>query len=84
MGQDGGYYIRIRTQKTQTEAVLPISNETVELCGEPCTGKVFKGLLRQHGQLSIEETDCRCRYQEAHHLPLLPPYICHIADSIRN
>ena len=43
---DQGYCIRIRTQKTQTEATLPISNEAYELCGEPSTGIVFKELKR--------------------------------------
>lgn len=43
---DQGYCLRIRTQKTQTEATLPISNEAYELCGEPSTGIVFKGLNR--------------------------------------
>ena len=43
---DQGYCLRIRTQKTQTEATLPISNEAYELCGEPSTGIVFKGLKR--------------------------------------
>lgn len=43
---DRGYCIRIRTVKTQTEATLPISFEAYELCGEPGTGKVFKGLTR--------------------------------------
>ncbi|MCB6579371.1 site-specific integrase, partial [Parabacteroides distasonis] len=38
--------LRIRTQKTQTEATLPISYEAYELCGMPDTGKVFKGLKR--------------------------------------
>ena len=39
-------YIRICTEKTETEATLPISQETLELCGEWDTGKVFKGLTR--------------------------------------
>ena len=43
---DQGYCIRIRTQKTKTEATLPISHEAFELCGEIGTGKVFKGLSR--------------------------------------
>ena len=43
---DQGYCIRIRTQKTQTEAILPISCEAIELCGEHSTGTVFKGLTR--------------------------------------
>ena len=38
--------IRLRTQKTQTEALLPISYEAYALCGEPGTGKVFKELRR--------------------------------------
>jgi site-specific recombinase XerD len=41
-----GLCIRICTQKTQTEAILPISYEALELCGERSTGKVFKGLKR--------------------------------------
>lgn len=43
---DRGYCIRIRTQKTKTEATLPISYEAFELCGEVGTGRVFKGLTR--------------------------------------
>lgn len=43
---DGGYCIRIRTEKNQTEATLPISDETLELCGECGNGKVFKGFKR--------------------------------------
>ena len=46
LAPDHGYCLRIRTQKTQTEATLPISNEAYELCGTPGTGKVFKGLKR--------------------------------------
>lgn len=43
---DRGYCIRIRTEKNQTEATLPISDETLELCGERGNGKVFKGFKR--------------------------------------
>lgn len=46
VGPDNGYYIRICTEKTETEATLPISNETLELCGIPGSGRVFKGLTR--------------------------------------
>lgn len=46
LAPDRGYCIRIRTQKTKTEATLPISYEAYELCGEVGTGKVFKGLTR--------------------------------------
>jgi integrase len=35
---DMGYCHRIRTQKTKTEAMLPISEEALELCGEKSTG----------------------------------------------
>ena len=45
-GPEQGYYIRICTEKTETEATLPISQEALELCGEWGTGKVFKGLTR--------------------------------------
>ena len=43
---DGKYCIRIRTEKNKTEAILPISDETLELCGERSEGKVFKGFKR--------------------------------------
>ena len=46
VGPDNGYYIRICTEKTETEAALPISNEELELCGIPGAGRVFKGLTR--------------------------------------
>lgn len=46
VGPDNGYYIRICTEKTETEATLPISNEALELCGIPGSGQVFKGLTR--------------------------------------
>ncbi|MDR1756996.1 MAG: site-specific integrase [Culturomica sp.] len=43
---DGGHSIRLRTQKTDTEALNPISQEAYELCGEKSTGLVFKGLKK--------------------------------------
>lgn len=43
---EGGYCIRIRTEKTETETTLPISDEALELCGERKTGKVFEDLQR--------------------------------------
>lgn len=46
LAPDQGYCIRIKTQKTLTEATLPISYEAYELCGEPSSGKVFRGLQR--------------------------------------
>lgn len=46
IGPDNGYNIRICTEKTETEATLPISSEALELCGIPASGRVFKGLTR--------------------------------------
>ena len=43
---DGGKCIRICTEKTDTEATIPISEEALALCGPPSTGIVFKGLTR--------------------------------------
>lgn len=51
---DLGPCIRIRTQKTQTEAVLPISFEALSLCGERSEGKVFKGLSRSMINLPLK------------------------------
>ncbi len=41
---DGGWCMHIVTKKTKTEAVLPLSDEALELCGERSEGQVFKGL----------------------------------------
>ncbi len=41
---DGGWWIRIRTEKTETEATLPVSDEALEFCGPRGTGLVFPGL----------------------------------------
>jgi integrase len=46
LASDGEYCMRIRTQKTQTAATLPISSAALKLCGERGTGKVFKGFKR--------------------------------------
>ncbi len=46
LGQDGGYMIRICTEKTEEEANLPISDETLALCGERSEGLIFKGLKK--------------------------------------
>lgn len=43
---DGGHAINIRTEKTDDEALIPISDEAYELCGKPSLGKVFVGLER--------------------------------------
>ena len=52
---DGGYCMRIRTEKTETETTLPISNEALELCGKHGTGKVFKGLQRSMIQYPLKK-----------------------------
>jgi Site-specific recombinase XerD len=41
---DGGWCMHIVTKKTKTEAVLPLSDEAVALCGERGQGQVFVGL----------------------------------------
>lgn len=45
-GPDGGWCMHIVTKKTKTEAVLPLSEEALELCGERSEGQVFKGLTQ--------------------------------------
>ncbi len=45
-GADGGWCMHIVTQKTRTEAVLPLSDEALALCGERSAGQVFKGLTK--------------------------------------
>ena len=47
MGPDQGYYIRICTEKTETEATLPISEEALSYCGKrKKEGKVFEDFAR--------------------------------------
>ena len=43
---DGGWCIRLQTEKTDNEATLPISDQAYELCGTAGKGKIFKGLNR--------------------------------------
>lgn len=45
-GADGGWCMHIVTKKTKTEAVLPLSDEALALCGERDEGQVFKGLTK--------------------------------------
>ena len=45
-GADGGWCMHIVTKKTRTEAVLPLSDEALALCGERGEGQVFKGLTQ--------------------------------------
>ena len=41
---DGGWVLDITTKKTKTDAILPISEEALALCGERGEGQVFKKL----------------------------------------
>ena len=45
-GADGGWCMHIVTKKTKTEAVWPLSDEALALCGKRSTGQVFKGLTQ--------------------------------------
>ncbi len=47
--------MRIRTEKTETEATLPVSDEALEYCGQPSTDKVFKGLERSMTQHPLQK-----------------------------
>lgn len=46
LAPDLGYCVRIWIQKTDTETMLLISDEALQLCGERTEGKVFRGLTR--------------------------------------
>lgn len=52
---DGGYCMRLRTVKAETETTLPVSDEALELCGERRTGKVFKGLQKSMTQQPLKD-----------------------------
>jgi len=43
---DGGWCMHITTKKTKTDAVLPLSDEALALCGERSEGQVFAGLTK--------------------------------------
>ena len=53
--QDGGWCIRIRTEKTDTEATLPLTDEAYMLCGEHSEGLVFKNLKRYYTHEPLKE-----------------------------
>ena len=69
VGPDQGYYIRICTEKTETEATLPISQEALELCGEWGSGKSIQRFNPIHDSSSSETMDCRSRNQKTHNFP---------------
>lgn len=52
---DGGWCMHIVTKKTKTEAVLPLSDEALALCGERSTGQVFKKLTPSIVTLYLKE-----------------------------
>lgn len=51
---DGGRCIRLTTNKTDTDASLPITDEALELCGKPGKGIIFKGLTYALVQRELE------------------------------
>ena len=54
-GQDGGWCLRLKTEKTDTEATLPITDEAYKLCGRPSTGLVFKNLKSYQTYAPLQE-----------------------------
>lgn len=42
-----GYNFRIRTQKTEAEAIMPLSEDALRLCGKRTEGRIFAGLSKQ-------------------------------------
>ena len=52
---DGGWCIRLQTEKTDNEATLPISDQAYELCGTPGSGLVFKGLKREMTRQPLQD-----------------------------
>ena len=76
MGPDQGYYIRICTEKTETEATLPISHEALELCGEWGKGLVFKGLPRAMTHHPLKQWIAEAGINEENNLPLFQAQLC--------
>ena len=52
---DGGWVLDITTKKTGTDAVLPISDEALALCGERGEGQVFVGLTSNIVNMYIKD-----------------------------
>lgn len=52
---DGGHCIRLTTEKTETDASLPITEEALELCGCRGEGQVFKGLTYALVQKELDD-----------------------------
>ena len=53
-GADGGWCMHIVTKKTKTEAVLPLSDDALALCGERGEGQVFKCLTKTNLHLYLK------------------------------
>lgn len=51
----GGYCIRLCTQKTRTEATLPLNKDALAQCGERSEGVVFKGFKRSMISYPLKE-----------------------------
>lgn len=41
-----GFNFRVRTQKTEAEALMPLSEDALKLCGERGRGRIFQGLTK--------------------------------------
>lgn len=52
---DGGWVLDITTKKTGTDAILPISDEALALCGERGEGQVFKKLTHNLVATNLKE-----------------------------
>lgn len=83
MSPDGGHCMRICTQKTKTQATLPLSEEALSYCGEPSRGLVFKGLSRAHTRAIQKLAESRRNHQE-NNLPWLTPHLRNPADNQRH
>lgn len=81
MSPDGGYCMRIRTQKTKTQATLPLSDEALSYCGEPGRGMVFKGLTRAHTREPFKKWLKDAGIKKKNNLPRTPAYLRYTTDN---
>ena len=70
--------IRIRTQKTKTQATLPLSDEALSYCGDQGRGMVFKGLSRAHTHEPFKKwlKDAGIKKKITFHAYATPPLLC--------
>ena len=81
---DGGHCMRICTQKTKTQATLPLSEEALSYCGELSRGLVFKRIEPcPHPRTLQELAESSWNHQE-NHLPRSAPHLCHTTDNQRH